>query len=32
MYDLMLESNASALLMLPFYNYAAGNHDAIYER
>jgi N-acyl-D-aspartate/D-glutamate deacylase len=31
MYDLMLESNASALLMLPFYNYAAGNHDAIYE-
>jgi N-acyl-D-aspartate/D-glutamate deacylase len=31
MYDLMLESDASALLMLPFYNYAAGNHDAIYE-
>ena len=28
MYDLMLESDASALLMLPFYNYAAGNHDA----
>jgi N-acyl-D-aspartate/D-glutamate deacylase len=31
MYDLMLESNASALLMLPFYNYAAGNHDAIHD-
>jgi N-acyl-D-aspartate/D-glutamate deacylase len=31
MYDLMLESDASALLMLPFYNYAAGNHDVIYE-
>jgi N-acyl-D-aspartate/D-glutamate deacylase len=30
MYDLMLESDASALLMLPFYNYAADNHDAIY--
>jgi N-acyl-D-aspartate/D-glutamate deacylase len=31
MYDLMLENNAGAMLMLPFYNYAAGNHDAIYE-
>jgi N-acyl-D-aspartate/D-glutamate deacylase len=31
MYDLMLESDASALLMLPFYNYAAGNHDVIHE-
>jgi N-acyl-D-aspartate/D-glutamate deacylase len=31
MYDLMLESDAAALLMLPFYNYAAGNHDVIYE-
>jgi len=31
MYDLMLESEASALLMLPFYNYAEGNHDTIRE-
>ena len=31
MYDLMLESNATAMLMLPFYNYAEGNHDAIRE-
>src|SRR5207244_1592343 len=31
MYDLMLESDAGAMLMLPFYNYAEGNHDAIYE-
>ena len=31
MYDLMLECDAGAMLMLPFYNYAAGNHDAIYE-
>ena len=31
MYDLMLESDAGALLMLPFYNYAAGNHDVIHE-
>jgi N-acyl-D-aspartate/D-glutamate deacylase len=31
MYDLMLESEAGAMLMLPFYNYAAGNHDAIHE-
>ena len=31
MYDLMLESDAGAMLMLPFFNYAEGNHDAIYE-
>ncbi|MET0899475.1 MAG: amidohydrolase family protein [Mycobacterium sp.] len=31
MYDLMLQSDATALLMLPFFNYAAGNHDAIYD-
>jgi N-acyl-D-amino-acid deacylase len=31
MYDLMLEHDAGAMLMLPFYNYAEGNHDAIYE-
>jgi N-acyl-D-aspartate/D-glutamate deacylase len=31
MYDLMLEGDAGAMLMLPFYNYAEGNHDAIYE-
>jgi N-acyl-D-amino-acid deacylase len=31
MYDLMLECDAGAMLMLPFYNYAEGNHDAIYE-
>ena len=31
MYDLMLESNATALLMLPFFNYVDGNHDAIYD-
>jgi N-acyl-D-aspartate/D-glutamate deacylase len=31
MYDLMLESNGTALLMLPFFNYADGNHDAIHE-
>jgi N-acyl-D-aspartate/D-glutamate deacylase len=31
MYDLMLEADAGAMLMLPFYNYADGNHDAIYE-
>jgi N-acyl-D-amino-acid deacylase len=30
-YDLMLESNATALLMLPFFNYVEGNHDAIYD-
>jgi len=31
LYDLMLESNASTMLMLPFFNYADGNHDAIRE-
>lgn len=31
LYDLMLESNATAMLMLPFYNYSDGNHDAIRE-
>jgi len=31
LYDLMLERNASAMLMLPLYNYADGNHDAIRE-
>jgi len=31
MYDLMLEYGAGAMLMLPFYNYAEGNHDALYE-
>jgi N-acyl-D-amino-acid deacylase len=31
MYDLMLESEAGAMLMLPFFNYAEGDHSAIYE-
>lgn len=31
MYDLMLSSDGTAMLMLPFFNYAEGNHDAIYE-
>ncbi len=31
MYDLMLDSGGTAMLMLPFFNYAEGNHDAIYE-
>ena len=31
MYDLMLESDAGAMLMLPFFNYAEGDHSAIYE-
>ena len=31
LYDLMLESNATAMLMLPLFNYADGNHDAIRE-
>jgi N-acyl-D-amino-acid deacylase len=30
-YDLMLECDATAMLMLPFYNYCHGNHDAIRE-
>lgn len=31
LYDLMLASDAGAMLMLPFFNYADGNHDAIRE-
>ena len=31
LYDLMLERDGSAMLMLPFFNYADGNHDAIRE-
>lgn len=31
LYDLMLESNATSMLMLPLYNYADGNCDAIRE-
>ncbi|MBB3600984.1 N-acyl-D-aspartate/D-glutamate deacylase [Mycolicibacterium sp. BK556] len=31
MYDLMLESSGTAMLMMPFFNYVEGNHDAIYE-
>ncbi|BBY06446.1 N-acyl-D-amino-acid deacylase family protein [Mycobacterium noviomagense] len=31
LYDLMLESNATAMLMLPFFNYADGNCDVIRE-
>jgi N-acyl-D-aspartate/D-glutamate deacylase len=31
MYDLMLESGGTAMLMLPFFNYVEGNHDAIHE-
>lgn len=31
MYDLMLEDDAATMLMLPMFNYAEGNHDAIRE-
>src|ERR1700744_6390633 len=31
LYDLMLERDATAMLMLPLFNYAEGNHDAIRE-
>jgi N-acyl-D-aspartate/D-glutamate deacylase len=31
LYDLMLEDDAGAMLMMPFFNYAEGNHDAIYD-
>lgn len=31
MYDLMLEADAGAMLMMPLFNYADRNHDAIRE-
>ena len=31
LYDVMLEHDGQHLLMLPFFNYADGNHDAIRE-
>jgi N-acyl-D-aspartate/D-glutamate deacylase len=31
LYDLMLRADAGTMLMLPFFNYADGNHDAIRE-
>ena len=31
MYDLMLESGGTAMLLMPFFNYVEGNHDAIHE-
>ena len=31
MYDLMLECDGTAMLMMPFFNYVEGNHDAIHE-
>jgi N-acyl-D-aspartate/D-glutamate deacylase len=31
LYDLMLQDDAGAMLMMPFFNYAEGNHDAIYD-
>ncbi len=31
LYDVMLEHDAQHLLMLPFFNYVDGNHDAIRE-
>jgi N-acyl-D-aspartate/D-glutamate deacylase len=31
LYDLMLADDANAMLMLPLFNYADGNHDAIRE-
>jgi N-acyl-D-amino-acid deacylase len=31
LYDLLLEQDGRALLMLPFFNFADGNHDAIRE-
>lgn len=30
MYDLMLESGGTAMLMLPFFSYVEGNRDASY--
>jgi N-acyl-D-amino-acid deacylase len=31
MYDLMLDTDAATMLMLPMFNYSDGNHDAIRE-
>jgi N-acyl-D-aspartate/D-glutamate deacylase len=31
LYDLMLQQDATNLLMVPFFNYSRGNHDAIRE-
>ena len=31
LYDLMLQQDAAHLLMVPFFNYSFGNHDAIRE-
>lgn len=31
LYDVMLQADAGAMLMLPFFNYADGNHGAIRE-
>jgi N-acyl-D-amino-acid deacylase len=31
LYDLMLQHDGGHLLMVPFFNYSAGNHDAIRE-
>jgi N-acyl-D-amino-acid deacylase len=31
LYDLMLESDAGAMLMMPFFSYSGKNHDAIRE-
>ena len=31
LYDLLLEHDAQQLLMLPFFNYSDGNHDAVRE-
>ncbi len=31
LYDMMCEKDAGNLMMLPFFNYVDGNHDALYE-
>ena len=31
LYDVLLEHDASQFLMMPFFNYAEGNHDAIHD-
>jgi N-acyl-D-amino-acid deacylase len=31
LYDQMLDDGAGVMLMLPFFNYSDGNHDAIRE-